>query len=100
MVRIYGSGIVGGMAGVTIARRSCKTCSVALGTGGSSMNTGQREVRGCVVKACIQPIIQVVAHRAVYRVLLGFVILRSVILNLMTSDAIRWGIEDCSFMAR
>ena len=25
MVRIYGSSIVGGMAGVTIARRSCKT---------------------------------------------------------------------------
>ena len=39
VVRIYGSGIVGGVAGVTIPRRSCKTRSMALGAGGSSMNT-------------------------------------------------------------
>ena len=40
------------------------------------------------------------AHRAINRVLLGFVILRSVILNLVARDAIGWGIEYGSLVAR
>ena len=39
------------------------------------------------------------AHRAINRVLLSFVILRSVILNQMTSDAFRWGVQYRSFVA-
>ena len=87
------------MAGVTICWSAGEACGVALGTGGSGMNTGQREVRSCVVKVSVQPIIRVVAHRAVNRVLLGLMIFRPVILNLVTSDAIRWGVEYRSLVA-
>ena len=93
-------GIICCVAGVTIRWCAGEACGVALGTGRGSMNTGKREVRGSVVKACIQPVIRVMAHGAIYRVLLGFMILGSVILYLMTSDAISRGIEYCSFVAR
>ena len=53
-----------------------------------------------MVKVRIQPIIRVVAHRAVNRILLGFMVFRPVILNLVTSNTIRWGIEYRSFVAR
>ena len=39
------------------------------------------------------------AHRAVNRELLGLMIFRPVILNLVTSNTIRWGIEYRSFVA-
>ena len=93
-------GIICCVAGVTIRWGSGKACGVALGTGRGSMNTGKREVRSCVVKVSIQPVIRVVAHRAIYRVLLGFMILGSVILYLMTSNAIGWRIEYRSLVAR
>ena len=88
------------MAGVTIRWCPSEACGVALGTGGCGMNTGKREVRSRVVKVSVQPIIRVVAHRAVDWVNLSLMIFRSVILNLMTSDAISRGIEYCSFVAR
>ena len=88
------------MAGVTICWSAGEACGVALGTGGSGMNTGQREVRSCVVKVSVQPIIRVVAHGAVNRILLGFVIFCSIILYLMTSNAIGWRIEYRSLVAR
>ena len=92
-------GIICCVAGVTIRWGSGKACGVALGTGRGSMNTGKREVSRCVVKISIQPVVRVVAHRAVNRVLLGFMVFCSVILNLMTSDAIRWGVEYRSLVA-
>ena len=92
-------GIICCVAGVTISWCSGEACGVALGAGGGSMNAGKREVRGCMVKACIQPVIRVMAHRAVNRVLLGFMILGSVILYLMTSNAIGWRIEYRSLVA-
>ena len=88
------------MAGVTIRWSSSKACGVALGTGRGSMNTGKREVSRCVVKISIQPVIRVVAHGAVNRILLGFVIFCSIILYLMTSNAIGWRIEYRSLVAR
>ena len=88
------------MAGVTIRWCSGEASGVALGASGCRMNTREWEVRCCVVKISIQPVVRVVAHRAVNRVLLGLMVLRSVILNLMTSDAISRGIEYCSFVAR
>ena len=100
MVRIYGSSIVRGMAGVTFRWSSSEACGVALGAGGGIVNAGQREVRGCVVEVRIQPIICVMAHGTVNRILLGFVILRSVILDLVTSDAISWCIQYRSLMTR
>ena len=93
-------GIICCVAGVTISWCSGEACGVALGAGGGSMNAGKREVSRCVVKACIQPVVRVVAHRAINRILLGFMIFGAVILNLMTSDAIRWGIEYRSLMTR
>ena len=57
MVRVLRSGVVCGVAGVTSSWSSGEACGVALGTGRGSMNTGKREVCGCVVKACIQPVI-------------------------------------------
>ena len=99
MVRVLRCSKVRGVAGVTISWCSGEACGVALGAGGGSMNAGKREVRGCMVKACIQPVIRVMAHGAIYRVLLGFMILGSVILYLMTSDAISRGIEYCSLVA-
>ena len=53
-----------------------------------------------MVKVSIQPIIWVMAHGTVNRILLGFVILRSVILDLVTSDAISWCIQYRSLMTR
>jgi hypothetical protein len=63
------------------------------------MNTGKREVSRCVVKISIQPVVRVVAHRAVNRVNLSFMILGSVILNLVTGNTIGWRIQDRSFVA-
>ena len=93
-------GIICCVAGVTIRWGSGKACGVALGADRGSMNTGKREVRSRVVKVRIQPVIRVVAHGAVNRVLLGFMILGSVILYLMTSNAIGWRIEYRSLVAR
>ena len=64
------------------------------------MNTRQWEGRRCVVKACIQPIIRVVAHGAINWVLLRFMIFCSIILNLVTGDAIGWCIQYRSLVAR
>ena len=93
-------GIICCVAGVTIRWGSGKACGVALGADRGSMNTGKREVRSRVVKVRIQPVIRVVAHGAVNRVLLGLMIFRSVILYLMTSNAIGWRIEYRSLVAR
>ena len=87
------------MAGVTIRWCPSEACGVALGTGGCGMNTGKREVRSRVVKVSVQPVIRVVAHGAVNRILLGFVIFCSIILYLMTSNAIGWRIEYRSLVA-
>ena len=99
MVRIYGSSIVGGVAGVTIRWSSREAGGVALGADGCGMNAGQWEARSGMIEVRIQPVIGVVAHRTINRILLGFVILCSVILNLMAGDAIGWRIEDRSFVA-
>ena len=88
------------MAGVTIGWSSGEACGVALGTSGSSMNAGQWEACGGMIEVRIQPVVGVVAHRAVNRILLSFMVLGSVILDLVASDAIRWGIEYRSLMAR
>ena len=93
-------GIIWCVAGVTISWCSGVACGVALGAGGGSMNAGKREVSRCVVKISIQPVVRVVAHRAVNRVNLSFMILGSVILYLMTSNAIGWRIEYRSRVAR
>ena len=93
-------GIICCVAGVTIRWGSGKACGVALGTGGCGMNTDEREVCGSVVKVRVQPVIRVVAHGAINRVLLGLMIFRPVILNLVTSNTIRWGIEYRSLMTR
>ena len=87
------------MAGVTIRWCSGEASGVALGASGCRMNTREWEVRCCVVKISIQPVVRVVAHRAINRILLGFMIFGAVILNLMTSDAIRWGVEYRSLVA-
>ena len=87
------------MASITVSRSSSKACGVALGTYRGSMNASEWKVRGCVIKVSIQPVVRVVAHRAINRVLLGFMVFCSVILNLMTSDAIRWGVEYRSLVA-
>ena len=63
------------------------------------MNTGKREVRSRVVKVSVQPVIRVVAHGAVNRILLGFVIFCSIILNLVTGNTIGWRIKYRSFVA-
>ena len=88
------------MAGIAIRWCSGEACGVALGTSGRGMNAGQREVSCRMVKVRIQPIIRVVAHRAVNRILLGFMVFCSVILNLMTGDTIGWRIEYRSLMTR
>ena len=100
MVRVLRSSEVRSVACIAIRWSSSKACGVALGAGGCGMNTDEREVCGCVVKACIQPVIRVVAHGAVNRILLGFVIFCSIILYLMTSNAIGWRIEYRSLVAR
>ena len=64
------------------------------------MNTGKREVRSRVVKVSVQPIIRVVAHRAVNRILLGFMVFCSVILNLMAGNTISRGVQYRSLMTR
>ena len=86
------------MASITIGWSSSEACGVTLGADGGNVNAGQWEVRCRVVKSRVQPVIRVMAHGAINRVLLGFVIFRSVILNLVTGDAIRWGIEYRSLM--
>ena len=100
MIWILGSSIVCCVAGVAISWSSSEACGVALGAGCRGMNAGQREVSCRMVKVRIQPIIRVVAHRAVNRELLGLMIFRPVILNLVTSNTIRWGIEYRSLMTR
>ena len=87
------------MAGVAISWSTGEACGVALGTGRGSMNTGKREVCGSVVKVRVQPVIRVVAHGAINGVLLGLMIFCSVVLNLVTGDTIRWGIQYSSFVA-
>ena len=87
------------MAGVTIRWSAGEACGVALGADSGSMNTRQREVRSRVVKVSVQPVIRVVAHGAVNRILLGFVIFCSIILNLVTGNTIGWRIEYRSFVA-
>ena len=100
MVRVLRSSEVRSVACIAIRWSSSKACGVALGAGGCGMNTDEREVCGCVVKACIQPVIRVVAHGAVNRILLGFVIFCSIILNLVTGNTIGWRIEYRSLVAR
>ena len=100
VIWILGSGEVRGMAGVTIRWSSSEACGVALGADGCGMNAGQWEARSGMIEVRIQPVIGVVAHRAINRVLLGFVIFCSVVLNLVTSDTIGWGIQYRSLMAR
>ena len=99
MVRALGSGIACCVAGVAISWSTGEACGVALGTGRGSMNTGKREVCGSVVKFRVQPVIRVVAHGAINGVLLGLMIFCSVVLNLVTGDTIRWGIQYSSFVA-
>ena len=99
MVRALRSGIICCVAGVTSSWSSGEACGVALGTGRGSMNTGKREVCGSVVKVRVQPVIRVVAHGAINGVLLGLMIFCSVVLNLVTGDTIRWGIQYSSFVA-
>ena len=98
MIWILGSGVVCCVAGVTIRWSSGEACGMALSAYGGDMNAGKREVRGCMVKVSIQPVIRVVAHGAVNRVLLGFMVLRSVVLYLVTGDTISWRIQDRSLM--
>ena len=100
MVRVLRCSKVRGVAGVAIGWCSSKSCGVALGTGCGSMNAGQREVSCRVVKVRVQPVIRVVAHGAVNRILLGFVIFCSIILNLVTGNTIGWRIEYRSLVAR
>ena len=88
------------MAGVTIRWRSGEACGVALGADGCGMNTGQRKACGGMIEVRIQPVICIVAHGAINRVLLGFMIFCAVILNLMAGDTISWSIEYRSLMTR
>ena len=57
MIWILGSGVVCCVAGITICWSAGEACGVTLGTGGGSMNTSEREVRGGMVKCRIQPIV-------------------------------------------
>ena len=86
------------MASITIGWSSSEACGVTLGADGGNVNAGQWEVRCGMVKSRVQPVIGVMAHRAINRVLLRFMILRSVILNLVTGDAVGRGIEYRSLM--
>ena len=88
------------MAGITFTWCTGKSCRVALGTNGSSVNAGKRKSRQCMIKIWIQPVVAAVAHQTVKRMLLRFMILRTVILNLMASDAITWRIQYRSLVTR
>ena len=51
-----------------------------------------------MIKSIVQPVIFIMAHLAVGRIHKGFVIFRIVVLNLVTTDAIRFCIEYTSLV--
>ena len=93
MIWVLGSSIAGCVAGVAIAWGSGESCCVALGADGSSMNTDQRKARYGMVKVRILPVVCIMAHQTVKRMLLRFVILGSIILYLMASNTFGWRIQ-------
>ena len=73
---------------------------MALSADSGGMNASQWKARRGMIEVRIQPVVGVVAHRAINRINLGFMIFCAVILNLMAGDTISWSIEYCSLVAR
>jgi hypothetical protein len=72
---------------------------MALSADSGGMNASQWKARRGMIEVRIQPVVGVVAHRAINRINLGFMIFCAVILNLMTGDTFRWGVQYSSFVA-
>ena len=93
MIGILGSGKFFGMAAVAVRWSSCITAGVAPGAQCVGMNPGQREGGQRMVKGCILPVVRIVAHLAVLGKRLGLVIFCTIVLNLVTGDTFRLGIQ-------
>jgi hypothetical protein len=87
------------MAGITVGWSVGISAGMALGAKYSGMGTCQREAGGSVIKRGIKPVGGVMAHIAIRRICLRFVILGIVVLNLVTGNTIGPGIQNGPFMA-
>ena len=64
------------------------------------MHPGQRETGSGMVKGSVKPVVCIVAHLAVYGIHLSLMVLCTIVLYLVARDAIGFGIEYGSLVAR
>lgn len=68
-------------------------------TRGCRMGSGEDEPGLCMVEGGVLPAHRIVAHLAILRILLGFVVAGIIILNLVAADTLRGGTHHAAFMA-